>query len=109
MSLQRYVLDRLTHFIGRSFYDSDVIADNEARYNLLIKIINRRQLTHPPHDPTKPVASNFDARKMLSRDGLAQSSVVCFCDIPYMDLKLHMSKYRMFEISFPKKFLVDKG
>jgi hypothetical protein len=103
MGSQRYISNELTHFIGRS------LNDEEAQYQLLLKIIRDGWLTHPPHDPTKPLDEHFDAAKLISADGLAVRGIVCFCDIPTTDYKLHISKYSSFGLSFAKSYLVKKG
>ena len=103
MSSQRYVSNELTHFVGRSLENDD------ARYNLLAKIVRSGWLTHPPHDPTQPMSGDFLPRELLTADGLAQRCVICFCDIPTGDYAIYMTKYHMFGISFSKEFLVRKG
>lgn len=103
MNSQRYVSSELTHFVGKS------LENDEARYNLLAKIMKSGWLTHPPHDPKQPISGDFVTTRMLTADGLAQRCIVCFCDIPEGDYSIHMSKYGMFGISFSKKFLVAKG
>jgi hypothetical protein len=87
MGLQRYVSNELTHFLGRGLENDD------DRYDLLVKILREGWLTYPPHDHTKPVPEYFDGGKLISTDGLVVRCIVCFCDIPMSDYKLHMTKY----------------
>jgi hypothetical protein len=103
MGLQRYVSTELTHFLGKDLENDD------ARYALLVKIILGGWLTHPPHDPTAPFDEHFEAEKPISADGLAVRGIVCFCDIPIHDYKIHMTKYSHFGLSFAKSHLVKRG
>ena len=40
---------------------------------------------------------------------LFNTAIVCFCDIPFPDLGLHISKYSPFGISFRRAFLLKAG
>jgi hypothetical protein len=35
--------------------------------------------------------------------------VVCFCDIPVIDLAIHVRKYSKFGLAFKKAFLIERG
>lgn len=79
---QRYVSNELSHFVGRS------LTDPEARYQLLMQILNEgRLLARPP--PTDPDASGYSINKAVNfSSGERYGSMVhvCFCDIPEQDL-----------------------
>ena len=98
--IQRYVSKELTHFIGRNL--------NEAKqYDLLIKILRSRWLTHPPHNPS--ISGNLSINSSANLQEMYSPEVVCFCDIPIDDIEIHMSKYSRFGMSFLKNFLIEKG
>ncbi len=99
--MQRYVSNELAHFVGRSLAESD-------RYELLVKIIKSGWLTHPPHMPN--VSGNLSITGgAFSKNEMYSPQVVCFCDIPASDLKIHSLKYSRFGLSFSKSFLIAKG
>ncbi len=102
MSLQRYVSDELTHFVGRSFrheYDA-----HERQFELLVRILKSGQL-----------GNNLDSRvdhragRQFSGNEFYRSNVVCFSDIPVADLGIHMDKFSRFGLAFSKAFLAEKG
>jgi hypothetical protein len=100
--MQRYISSELTHFVGKGLSE-------ENRYLLLVKIISEGFLSHPPHSryQTGNLFVNFNAK--LSDNEMYNSQVVCFCDIPFEDLSLHMGKYGCFGLAFEKKFIVSIG
>lgn len=100
--MQRYVSNELTHFVGRS------LPDNEARYQILIKILTTGQLLHPPFNLNLQEFSAGGSGKFSEHDVYTEQ-VLCFCDIPIGDLSIHMEKYSRFGLSFPKPYLVAKG
>jgi hypothetical protein len=104
--LQRYVSEELTHFVGMG-------QEPEDQYNLLVTILKGCQL-HPhgfpsdgfPHQKTSiKLAPNFSS----DPNELLKPTVVCFCDIPIADMRIHMAKYSNFGLSFLKSLLVQKG
>jgi hypothetical protein len=106
---QRYVSDELTHFVGRSQ------PDEEARYALLVKILQAGFLTSDPESPQAKnrlegiVAYRYTPHAPFSDPETYSIDCVCFCDIPVPDLPLHMGKYGPFGIAFAKPFLIAKG
>ena len=103
--MQRYISNELTHFLGRS------LPSDEARYELLLKVIRNGFLTHPPHNPN---IRNFSSMTVgegvkVSENDLYAPGVICFCDIPIADFKIHTQKYGPFGISFRKPFLIRRG
>jgi hypothetical protein len=104
MGDQRYVSNELTHFVGRS------LSNDDERYDLLIKIIKGGVLSYPPHDvldKSLHLQVNFSAA--VTEDGFAVPMIICLCDIPLVDLKLHMQKYSQFGLCFSRATLVEKG
>jgi hypothetical protein len=99
---QRYVSKELSHFVGRGLPEED-------QYQLLLHILQTCWLTYPPHDPTKPRMPKLDLSQPISNDKIIDYQVVCFCDIPYTDLAIHVSKYSKFGLAFNKSFLIERG
>lgn len=102
MPEQRYVSDELSHFVGKG-------KTAEEQYELLLKILGKGWLTHPPHNPniSGNIRVNPDAK--MSTNEMYVPEVVCFCDIPPADIGLHVAKYGPFGLSFPKKFVAALG
>ena len=104
---QRYISSQLAHFVG-----SDHKSDEEL-YRLLTKILKEGWITYPPHDestktdrhiityPTKNICD--------STNEMYEPSMVCFCDIPVDDLKVHVKKYGPFGLAFDKEFIASNG
>ncbi|MBI4799506.1 MAG: hypothetical protein HY794_12430 [Desulfarculus sp.] len=102
MTLQRYVSDELTHFVGRGLRAQPEAEDRQ--YELLVNILRGGQLGT---DKTKHTAY-ADASK-FSENEYYKPNVVCFSDIPVPDLAIHMGKFSRFGLAFRKAFLVAKG
>jgi hypothetical protein len=100
--MQRYISSELTHFVGKGLSE-------ENQYLLLVKIISEGFLSHPPHSTSMSGNLFVNINAKLSTDEMYNPQVVCFCDIPYEDLSLHMDKYSRFGLAFDKKFIVSKG
>jgi hypothetical protein len=100
---QRYVSNELSHFVGKG-------KSEEEQYDLLVyKILKTGWLTYPPHDPSRPRSLSVDFSKPISTDEALRYEVVCFCDIPELDLAIHVRKYSRFGLAFKKEFLIAKG
>ncbi len=101
--MQRYVSRELTHFVGRKE------GTPQGQYRLLIKILTDRWLSHPPH--SRQIEGNLRVNRSarLSDNALYMPQMICFCDIPISDFRIHMSKYSRFAVSFRKEFLVGHG
>jgi len=102
VTLQRYVSDELTHFVGRGL--GSQTDGEEPQYALLVNILRGGQLGT---DKTKHIAC-ADASK-FSENQYYKPNVVCFSDIPVPDLAIHMAKFSRFGLAFKKAFLVAKG
>jgi hypothetical protein len=100
--VQRYISNELTHFVGRRL-------DADNQYTVLIEILRSGLLSHDPHDRT--VIGNLEIRDdaKLSNNTMYAPQAVCFCDIPFEHLAIHMSKYSQFGISFHKDFIAQSG
>lgn len=100
---QRYISNELTHFVGRAL-------KQEEQFELLIKIIEsgmllpRADYTPPNGHISMPI---FPGR--ISDNKMYLPNIVCFCDIPFSDLNIHIQKYGNFGIAFNREFLVAKG
>lgn len=101
---QQYVSDDLSHFVGRGGR-----SDEECYDTLVNKILRSGWLTYSPHEPNQPRSAKLDLSKPISTDEIIGYQVVCFCDIPESDLKIHASKYGRFGLAFKKTFLIDRG
>lgn len=118
---QRYVSKELTHFVGAgiSIEGEDQSAILSAQYDLLIKIIRDRRVSHPPHDYEDDIPADlkydpsysykFVGSFHASSNNLIYPDIVCFCDIPIEDLGIHIQKYSPFGLSFLKSFLIERG
>jgi hypothetical protein len=102
VSLQRYVSKELTHFVGRKLPE-------EGQYQLLVKILTTGQLMHPPFNPNSSGNLVVYTSESICDNKMYNPEVICFCDIPLLDLNLHMRKYSNFGLSFLKQYLIEKG
>ena len=100
---QRYVSRELTHFVGAA------LPSNEERYALLVKILQEGWLTHPPHNLVFSGNLSINPQARISSNEMYEPQVVCFCDIPVIDLDIHVQKYGLFGIAYPKSFLIEQG
>ena len=99
-----YISDYLCHFVGRSR------ANDDERFDLLVKIIKEKQLKanlDTPDNPSLYTSSNYKGDRL--GEILERCDCVCFCDIPDDMLEIHTSKYSRFGIGFTKPFLASQG
>jgi Protein of unknown function (DUF2743). len=76
----------------------------------MAKILRGGWLTFPPHENSiSPNNIEIDSFKERKINEMFNPKCVCFADIPFKHLKIHMGKYSKFGISFSKSFLVEKG
>jgi len=100
---QRYVSQELTHFVGRC------LKTDEERYSLLVKILKSGWLTPGSvQNPKENVRTLLTVSGAKFSEGMYDPQVVCFCDIPVADLRIHMEKYKQFGLAFTKEFLIKK-
>lgn len=106
-SQQRYISNELTHFVGRK-----KLSDYCEQYEILCKILKDREIRPKKRDSNLSVPiikRNTNPNVKLSSNKKYLPEVVCFCDIPLDDLKIHSEKYGVFGLSFTKDFIVGKG
>lgn len=105
MSARGYVSDELTHFVGRTLKSDD------ERFRLLVEIVRSGWLSHrPEHNQYHETQFKLYRRAPPSQNALYDDELaVCFCDIPFPGLGLHMSKYSSFGLAFLKPFLAAQG
>lgn len=99
-----YISDHLCHFVGRS------CANDDARFDLLVKIIREQQLKANLKNPDNPelrTSSRYTGERL--GEIFEQCDCVCFCDIPDDMLGIHTSKYSRFGMGFNKTFLAQNG
>lgn len=101
-TLQRYVSDELTHFVGRG-------RPEREQFDLLVEILRTGSLTPPPHEPEAGGHVTIDLGAPVSQNRAYDPEAVCFCDIPVGDLDLHIRKYSPFGLAFRKPFVVERG
>lgn len=102
MSMQRYVSDELTHFVGRSFRSQ--YNAHERQFELLVRILKSGRL-----GKNLDASVDFRQDKSFSHNEYYRSNVVCFSDIPVPDLGIHMGKFSCFGLAFHKLFLIGNG
>jgi Putative abortive phage resistance protein AbiGi, antitoxin len=101
----RYISNELFHFVGRS--DP---TNHEANYQVLLKVLDARCVSHPPHThghSAHRLVINWD--KNVFSEKLVMADITCFCDIPLETLGIHMKKYGMFGVSFDRSLLIKNG
>jgi len=102
-SIQRYISNELTHFLGKE------LRTEEEQYYLFLKILRDGWLTHPPHNPMVSGGYSYSSWNSLCTNEMFEANVICFCDIPLFEMRIHINKYSPFGLSFRKSFLVEKG
>ncbi|MDB5052449.1 MAG: hypothetical protein JWM44_499 [Bacilli bacterium] len=100
---QNYVSSELTHFVGRG------LSSDDDRYNLFVNIIETGLLRGKIDNGKGSTLVNVDPNNDFSSNDSYNVNMVCFCDIPVNDFKIHMSKYSHFGIAFSKDFLIRQG
>lgn len=102
--MQEYVSKELSHFVGRSLHS------NDERMKLLVLIIKSGQLIANIKNSDNPtIQTSFRYKAERLGEVYEQNDIVCFCDIPRSQLKIHTSKYSEFGISFCKSFVGKQG
>ena len=124
--VQNYVSAELTHFVGRSQPTDD------DRYSLLVKIVRGGVLLDPHYrDRKNSPITYFDVKSKdgstvrqnyfpepyfevrqngpIEQNEFVRPEMVCFCDIPVDQLRIHTSKYSRFGLALPKTFAIAQG
>lgn len=98
-----YTSNELFHFVGRS-----QPTDHETNYEILRKILRSNCVSHPPHDGSwGSIGYIIEWDRRLEDDDLIVPTVVCFADIPWGALGIHVAKYGKFGVSFSRSLLVE--
>lgn len=106
MTIQGYIShDQLFHFVGRK------APDNENRYEILRHILTNGVISHPPHsnDWGKQDSFQINRHGSIADEDLVVTNMVCFCDIPFSDLGIHMNKYSQFGLSIMRDHIARYG
>ena len=101
-TVQRYVSDELTHFVGRGRSEED-------QFDLLLHILQSGRLLPAPEEGGVDGDLVIDLQAPVSGNEAYCPEAVCFCDIPVGDLDIHIRKYSAFGIAFRKPFVVERG
>jgi hypothetical protein len=124
VTIQRYVSDELTHFVGSDLMKRNSSLNKEREeqlYARLLKILREEVLvtggkeTGINADPSigkKGITVERVVSYKVGSTDLAtmiDPAVVCFCDIPVGDVDIHMSKYGPFGLAFSREFLLKHG
>lgn len=103
---QRYISDELTHFAGRG-------KNAAEQYTILLKILSEQEIHFSPEDVNTwgehTMGFSYHYNEKISDNTMINPSMVCFCDIPFEDLGIHVNKYSVFGLSFKKEFVASKG
>jgi len=101
----RFFSNELFHFVGRSHPEN-----HEANFAVLKKILSSKCVSHPPHERGWSSTSiHINWSENLSTEKLIVPNVVCFCDIPFEHLPMHLTKYGPFGLSLDKDGLTKFG
>jgi len=100
-----YTSRALYHFVGHA--DP---SNNETNYAVLSKVLKSGWISHHPHKQEwGGERLKYNPNSDLSDGELIIPDVVCFCDIPYEGLALHLNKYGPFGLSLSREYLVKYG
>lgn len=117
-SLQRYSSKFLTHFVGQSLAGDNKKQYQEKQYELLTSILksgwlkSKWVIDNNISVTSLPVSVGGypkDISNSVDLNSIFMSEVICFADIPFPDLEIHVRKYSEFGIAFTKQFLLQKG
>lgn len=101
-SSQKYISKELVHFVGRG-------STQIEQFDLLLKILNEGWILHRPFNPNVSGNLTVNASASISENEMYAPEIICFADIPFQDLSLHMEKYSYIGISFSKELIVKAG
>ena len=102
MPAQRSVSSELTHFVGRG-------RPAEEQYALLVQLLTTGRLRRPSDWQHGLTSLNISEGKRFSGNAMFNPAMVCFCDIPPGEFRIHMQKYSRFGLAFAKNFLIACG
>jgi hypothetical protein len=100
-----YTSNELFHFVGHSSP-----SDNEANYQVLLKVLRGKCISHPPHDGSWGVVQyTANWAEQIEDEKLVVPNITCYADIPFLSLGTHVSKYGKFGLSLPTSLLTQYG
>lgn len=100
-----YTSSEFYHFVGRGS-----LGDNEVTYELLLKVIDDRCISHAPHEKGWGLTQyTRDLSKGILDEELIKPTITCYCDIPFEHLGIHVSKYGPFALSFKREYVIRYG
>src|SRR5256885_666329 len=100
-----YTSTELYHFVGYRAPN-----DHEANYQILLKILRQRCVSHPPHlSGWGNVTVTIDLTRPLISEKMINPTMTSYADIPFEHLALHGRKYGMFAVSFKRELLIKYG
>ena len=104
MADQGYVSDELSHFVSRN-------KTKEEALDILIKILTSKRLMMVPGigGPVPCGVLIPPDWSTASPDEVFRGDWVCFCDIPFKQLRIHSTKYGEYGLSFKKGRLLKYG
>lgn len=102
---QDYTTGNVYHFVGHADPDN-----HEQNFATLIKILKSRKILHSPGNPcAHEISYTIDKNASLLDEKLILPNIICFCDIPFDSLGIHISKYGYFGVAINKQFLAARG
>lgn len=105
MSDAAYTSDVLYHFVGRG-----TINDDDATFEILLKVLDGMCISHPPHKIGWGETSiSINPEFSIIEDKLVIPNMTCFCDIPLSSMGIHYTKYGRFGIGVDRSYLVKYG
>jgi hypothetical protein len=108
MAGQNYVSDELTHFVGRGLCPEKQCP--EKQFQLFIEILRTGWLRASYRvEFGANVTVMADPRKPLTGNESVRAAALCFCDVPFNDLAIHMEKFSTFGLAFTKLFMMSRG
>jgi hypothetical protein len=100
-----YTSRELTHFVG-----AGLKRDRQKQFDLLVTILESGILSPRPDNPSSWYNRFYGEHLTLKWGEMyPHFCCACFCDIPLVDVDLHIRKYSEFGLAFLKSFMVTKG
>lgn len=100
-----YISDELFHFVGHNDPEN-----HEANYRTLKKILKAKCISYPPHTLGWGKESyTYNPSYELLKEDMLIPEVVCFGDIPFESLNIHLKKYGLFGLALRRDYLIMSG
>ena len=102
---QDYTTENLYHFVG-----SGHPLDHDKNFGILKDILRSKYISHPPHNHgSSEIKYQINMESSLLDEKLILPNIICFCDIPFNSLDVHIKKYGFFGVAVSKVFLAARG